>query len=517
MRFMRSFSIHSWMQKPSWQWNILVMSLFAVVAIGYVSWQLEQNRQNFRAHTLEHARLIGGIMAQNSAQAQTAQVLYTDIIGSFLGSTADFMIYLDQIEAFSAAELEAFAWENDLVLIEIARRDGSRVRFPQQWPQNLQLNKTPGLHHLHEHHLYSLTRTSANVSLTIAIPAYKLEQLQQQLSQEHLLEVISALPGMAYAYTEPAPSATKAQDDAVQMREVQGYPVAEARLPWNDTEYLVVGLKAKRYHQRRQALFMELGGLGSILFSVGGFLSWLLYKQQQHMVRHTKALERQLAQQHEAAALGRSADSISHEIRNPLNAISMGLQRIEMEASLEREHTDLLQAMQQALKRSNAIITQLQRFARPLQPEYQRVNLATISATVLDLYRPMAQLSNIEVETDIAPLSIDADPALLQRALDNLIKNAIEAQPEGGRIRLEIKRQGDDAVSISITNTIDPDASIDLGAILEPYVSSKARGTGLGLPVVQKIIRAHNGNIHITRPEAGWFCVAIIIPAQKHG
>jgi len=504
------------LQTPSWKWNLMIMALFASAAIVYVSWQLKQNRASFYQHALEHARLIGGIMARNAEQAATAQQLYTDVIDAFLSSSADFIIYLDGIEPFTPSELEAFAWENGLVLIGIERNDGSSSRYPGEWPTQVDMLRSAGLHHVEQQHLYVLKRIHPDMTLTLAIPASRLEQLQQQLSQSHLLDLLAGLPGIAYIHTSAATDKSTSTETRVQMRDATPYPVAEARLPWGENKQLIVGLEAKLYHQRRQALFLELGGLGALLCCTGAILAWVLYQQQRLMVRHTRELERRLAQQHEDAALGRAADSISHEIRNPLNAISMGLQRIEFEAHLEQEHAKLVQAMQQAVKRSTTIVSQLQRFARPLKAEYISTNLNTLLHRSMDLYRPMAHEENIELIENLGEeCIIQADPALLERALDNLIKNSIEAQPQGGRVEVRLQQQPQGEVMISVGNQIDEATSIDMDAILEPYVSSKARGTGLGLPMVQKIVRAHGGEVNITRPHNTWFEVAMILPRSR--
>jgi signal transduction histidine kinase len=488
------------------------MALFASAAISYVSWQLKQNRESFHQHALEHARLIGGIMARNAEQAATAQQLYTDVINAFLGSSADFIIYLDSIEPFAPSELEAFAWENGLVFIGIERSDGSSSRYPRQWPAEIENIPSAGLHHVPQHHLYVLKRTHSDMTLTLAIPASRLEQLQEQLSQTHLLDLLAELPGIAYIHTNINNSASP----KVQMRQAEPYPIAEARISWGGNKQLIIGLEAKLYHQRRQALLMELGGLGALLCVTGAILAWVLYQQQRMMVRHTREKEQRHAQQHEDAALGRAADSISHEIRNPLNAISMGLQRIEFEAPLEHEHAKLVKAMQVAVQRSNSIIVQLQRFAHRLKPEYTLTDLNALIHRCIDLYRPVAQESGLEIITHLKEeCIIQADPALLESALDNLIKNAIEAQPGAGRLEVALKQQRPDLVLLTIGNCVAETASIDLDGILEPYVSSKSRGTGLGLPMVEKIVLAHGGDIQTTRPHNTWFEVAIFLPIQR--
>jgi signal transduction histidine kinase len=135
----------------------------------------------------------------------------------------------------------------------------------------------------------------------------------------------------------------------------------------------------------------------------------------------------------------------------------------------------------------------------------------------MDLYRPMAHEGNIELMdfSEEEECVIQADAALLEHALENLIKNSIEAQPHGGRVEVRLQQQPQGEVVISVGNQIDEATAIDMDAILEPYVSSKARGTGLGLPMVQKIVRAHGGEVRITRPHNTWLEVGMILPRAR--
>lgn len=511
---MNSTTSKNWLRTPSWKWNLLILALFAAAVVIYVSWQFQLNRDSFRRHALEHAQLISGIMARNAVQAGIAQEMYQDIIKAFLGSTADFVRSLDQIEPFKPAELSAFAWENGLTMISLKRPDGSLSSYPEQWPQQFSALQQPGLHLIEDLHLFIFLQQEQQYQVTLSLPSRKLEQLQQQLSQQHLLKLLSDLPGMAYVRTE-APGTEINSSPAIKMLELSDPPVAEARLVLPSGGILVVGLKAELYAQRMRALLYELGGLCALMLVVGGLLSRLLYRQQKMMVQHVQEFERQLARQHEDAALGRAADSISHEIRNPLNAISIGLQRIEMEAlQLEPEHRELLQAMDRAVRRSNQIITQLQRYTRPLEPVSTAVDFGALIEQEVLLYRPLAQQQQISIDTALCDtIHLEADPQLLQQVIENLLKNALEAQPRGGEIKIRLEQQEQDRVLLQLTNQGASDISADqLDALFEPYVSSKTRGTGLGLPLVRKIVRAHQGTILLDKPQPDSFRVSISLP-----
>ena len=513
---MKRHHLQPWLQLPSWKWNLLVLAVFAVAVFAYVSWQIQLNRDSFRRHTLEQAQLIAGILERNASQAREAQALYSDIIEAFLGSTANFLLSLDQIEAFQDRELAAFAWENGLTLISLQRSDGTQTGYPATWPDTVPKIKASGLHYLAEQHLFLFRFVDQQRRLTLALPARKLEELQQQLSHQRLLELLSGLPGMAYVRTESLPAGV--QPLQIAMRETSEPPVAEVRLHWNSDQLLVVGLEAQLFAQRRQALLLELGGLTALLVVLGGLLSWLLYRQQQMMVRHAQYLERKLARQHEDAALGRAADSISHEIRNPLNAISMGLQRIDMEAGeLENEHRELLQSMSRAVQRSSHIVAQLQRYSRPMEVVAEPLDFSELLRQSIQLYRPPAEQQQITISASLPPqLSIEGDSQLLQQLLENLLKNAVEAQPDGGHIDIALSEQEQSRLQLKITNQgAEAVAEDQLQSLVEPYVSSKTRGTGLGLPLVQKIVRAHQGSIQLAKPDNASFQVSLTLPTRR--
>ena len=191
-----------------------------------------------------------------------------------------------------------------------------------------------------------------------------------------------------------------------------------------------------------------------IIAGLGIFFSWLLYRYQNAHVIHVRRFERRLAAEKEDAALGRASSNITHEIRNPLNAISMGLQRLQIEADeIDNEHHVLISNMLKAVQRTNSIITGLHRYKSPLVPRRQKVSPDSVVDHILTLYRPSCTHSSIAIDyTPEFHQTITADFDLIEEVVENLIKNAIEAQPTGGDIKIRLFKQGADLV-LSIENS----------------------------------------------------------------
>jgi two-component system, NtrC family, sensor histidine kinase HydH len=204
----------------------------------------------------------------------------------------------------------------------------------------------------------------------------------------------------------------------------------------------------------------------------------------------------------EDAALGRVAAAIAHEVRNPLNALGMGLQRLQIEArELILDHQQLVSLMLDSVTRTNRIIGGLLKYARPQKPNRRSMRLDSIIEEHLLLYQPQCTEIGIEVTKNIdfrKPVFADAD--LLGQIFQNLLFNAIEAQTGGGFIRVELKRRGSE-VGLAIRNGGFLLPADEAEHIFEPYFTTKVQGTGLGLSIAQRIAEAHGGRLEVRSME----------------
>ncbi|MGD0059320.1 MAG: ATP-binding protein [Verrucomicrobiia bacterium] len=197
------------------------------------------------------------------------------------------------------------------------------------------------------------------------------------------------------------------------------------------------------------------------------------------------------------------AAGVAHEIGNPLNSLNIHLQLMERElkklptAQGERLREDLRVARDE-IARLDQIINQFLHAIRPTQPELQPTNVNEVVAETLTLMEREVVDRDILVERELAEglPRILLDRAQLKQAFYNIIKNALQAMRSGGILR--IRTEADDThVTISFIDSGHGIAPEQIGQLFEPYFTTKQNGTGLGLMIVQRIVREHGGTIEV--------------------
>ncbi len=211
------------------------------------------------------------------------------------------------------------------------------------------------------------------------------------------------------------------------------------------------------------------------------------------------------------AAWGDVARRIAHEIKNPLTPIQLSAERIKRkfaplvgdEAEALQSHTDVIVRQTNDLRR---IVDEFSRFARMPEPDRRATDLVAVLRDAVVLQRAGQPGVEIAAELPPGPLMLEIDATMIGQALTNLIKNAGEAlesrreagAPEGWAPEIRVAlEEGPEAVRITIAdNGIGLPA--DRARLFEPYVTTREKGTGLGLPIVKKIIEEHGGSLRLT-------------------
>ncbi|MDY0163583.1 sensor histidine kinase [Desulfobotulus sp.] len=502
-----------------WKANLLVIAILILTALSYYYWQLRQASRTFSTHVQEHVEMVALAIRMNADRAILSQKVMEEILTTFLGNTARFVDFLDGVEPFSNMELAAFAREAGLKGIRI-ERDGSLSEGPEGWyPLSENSCRKNGLLHLEQHHLYMMTLPGENGSpcIQVALEDHRLAVLGYRMGLENLMEGISRLSDIRYIRMEPrdtAPSESSGADLPIHVTfEGEGEErIAHARMPM-EKHVLLVGMTATPFSRRIRQLGLEFWAFTVVIVGLGGLFSWLLKRFHETHVREALRYEQELATEKEHATLGRASAAITHEIRNPLNAISMGIQRLRLESrGLQPQDHTLLDAMGEAVRRTDTIVAELKRYASPLSPRMVLTDLSALLDTLLVLYRPLCGEKHIRVHSTLSsPCIVETDPDLMTEVFENLLKNAIEAQPEGGVLHIAA-RPNERQTELWFENPgliLSPEG---LETLLAPYVTTKSHGSGLGLSIAVRILRAHGGHLDLHQSRPGWLGVRVCLP-----
>jgi len=209
--------------------------------------------------------------------------------------------------------------------------------------------------------------------------------------------------------------------------------------------------------------------------------------------------EAQLIRSEKLAALGQLAAGIAHEIRNPLTSINILIHSLTENFPPETAHHEDLQVIEEEISRINEIVDQFLRFARPAPPLLQKTDALSIFEETLQLLRPQIEKNRIIVEKEfraLPPISMDREQ--MKQVILNLLLNAIQAMPNGGRLTLRGRvLENDRWVTFSIQDSGIGIPSEDMNKLFDPFFSTKEGGVGLGLPIAHRIIDQHHGKIEV--------------------
>ncbi len=207
----------------------------------------------------------------------------------------------------------------------------------------------------------------------------------------------------------------------------------------------------------------------------------------------------QLQRSKRLAALGEMAAGIAHEIRNPLGAIM--LYADVLVGDLEAVSDDAMmigtaRKISSAVKGLDAIVNDVLSFSREINPKPQPLTASEVFMRAVEA----VQMSRIDVVMpEHGPLEIEADTTLLHQVMINLLRNAVDAMPDGGTLTLDARDDPDNAQQVILT-VRDTGPGIDdeaIDRIFNPFFTTRNTGTGLGLAIVHRIIDAHRGAITV--------------------
>jgi len=258
----------------------------------------------------------------------------------------------------------------------------------------------------------------------------------------------------------------------------------------------------------------------------------LLAEEWNRMADRLRERELLLTQQREEvsrlerlATLGQVTARITHEVRNPLSSIGLNAEMLEEElaepsALRPEEARTLVRAISQEVERLRGVTEQYLRHARRPVAERSSEDIASLVRSLVDFVRAEIEARAIDLRLDLPDeLVAEVDGPKLRQALLNLLRNAWEAMPRGGRIEIRVQHiAGTDESPESVQIAVEDDgpglAANVVERAFEPFYSTKDRGTGLGLAVVREIVSAHGGHVSAGNRPAGGAAFVMVLPLR---
>ena len=222
------------------------------------------------------------------------------------------------------------------------------------------------------------------------------------------------------------------------------------------------------------------------------------------LLKRTRALEAQAQMDDRLTYVGGLAAGLAHEIRNPLNVLSMNLQMLEEDVAgrLGEGGSDARQylaTLQGEIRRLSNLVDNFLSYARPGQPRFESRDLNQVVSATCTLVRPQFEAHRVTLREDLAPFlpAVELDEGQIRQALMNILMNAIQILKEGGSVSVQSGVAPDGGVTVSVIDDGPGIKPEDRRRIFEVFYSNRPGGTGLGLAIAARILQAHGGSIAV--------------------
>lgn len=229
-----------------------------------------------------------------------------------------------------------------------------------------------------------------------------------------------------------------------------------------------------------------------------------------------KTLEAELRLKDRMAAVGELSAGIAHEIRNPLAAIAGSVQVLKKSPALNPQEQRLMSIILKESERLNKTIADFLRFVRPQEKRPAEFDIAASLAETLDLLRNSAEVTaTIEIEDEIVPPSytINGDSDQIRQVFWNIARNAVQAMPNGGTLRVTTAAAADH-YNITFNDNGRGMNDADQRRLFQPFRTNFPTGTGLGMAISYRIVQEHGGRIEVTSNEGAGTSITVSLPSS---
>ncbi len=336
------------------------------------------------------------------------------------------------------------------------------------------------------------------------------------------------------AHTDPS-SIGKREEEPVLKKSLKTYQPLSRHRQLSNGENIFEVLKAIHFSNQPwglirigysskevQSLLNEVRknvALAVLIFLTLGILAIILvWVNQNRHLKKIREMEERIQLAERLSSLGHLASGVAHEIRNPLNAIGMGIQRLKREflpaeERIKEEYIQFTGLILKEIQRMNEIIEQFLSLSRPFQLNLKVSSLKDLLKNLVALFREEASNRGIDIQIDLhneLP-QIKIDEERLTQALINIMKNGMEAMEKGGALRIEV-HPFKDRIELTFSDTGSGIPKDQMEKIFNYYYTTKENGVGLGLPIAHRIIEAHGGQLKIESQVGIGTRVTVILP-----
>jgi PAS domain S-box-containing protein len=218
---------------------------------------------------------------------------------------------------------------------------------------------------------------------------------------------------------------------------------------------------------------------------------------ERRVAEERERFEESLRRNERMAAMGALVAGVAHEVRTPLFSISASVDALEAELEGRQEFAELAALLRAQVTRLSRLMHDLLEYGKPPMPRLAPAEPGAVARRALRACAPLARTQEVELAEDI-PAELPAlviDAGRIEQVLDNLLANALQHSPRGGRVRLAARLEEGPAVEFSVEDEGPGIEASALPRLFEPFFSRRPGGTGLGLPIVQGIVEAHGGSV----------------------
>ncbi len=552
---------------------VVILILIILGAYFTMGTMMEMRSVNERLEGLmtAQAQSIAGVILESTAHNVDAYRRWEDELTRRLYDTALWVARQDSVRAMTRNDVHQLAIAHHVNRINLFDKQGTRVVTSALHPEeglsprhdpkdyilpilegrtdSLRIGFKPSRYHEGTRFAVAVARPRGG-AVVVSILADSLKTILEGGSARHLLESIHAGGGVKYIALQNEDGIVAASDSSIVFPPLHDDPllrdlpadgslatreipsivpggVFEASrgivLPGVGRAILRVGLDPTPLHTahalyRRQMLLRSAVLLAAIALCSGLLLYWQRREVLNREVRETTArLEvrnEETRRNEKLAAMVALASSVAHEIRNPLNTISMTAQQIARDPGIGEDLRAQAQGIRSEGQRIEAIVLQFLQFAQPREPRTDMLDVAETVQSVADTIRPSFVAAGVGLDVETAPAAAELDSDFLKQVVDNLLRNAMEASPPDGWVKVRVRRSGPD-VEIVVEDQ-GPGVPPELRErIFDLYFSTKASGSGVGLSLASQLAAAMGGGVRLDDNAEGGARFIAHFPAGK--